>query len=309
MREKYRMRLTIVLGLVILVLSGCASPLSLAAETEGEKFRRVLRERDAACKKDKLGPYLDPTDPEYKQKEPLRDCDILKVQPFDLKRVLETPGARMTYAIRLPPPLDQPQVRYSKSMAADAYFAALCEKEAGDFVFATADNVERVRQLRIYLGAWKDRLGSYSDEVPAALTFPLYFRPEGQFVAPRRMYRYLEMPDRPDRRHAGSAPFALFEYDGPNRVSSRPLDKPTARYAFTWRTVEREHARELGIVGGELIVLDLHANTVLAVRRAFLKHTVRDIAFGATGFDTKSCRRRFDEAYVFIAGVLKPAPK
>ncbi len=44
---------------------------------------------------------------------------------------------------------------------------------------------------------------------------------------------------------------------------------PRARYGFTWRGIKRPHDRELGIGGGELIVLDLQTNEVMAVRRGY----------------------------------------
>jgi len=42
-----------------------------------------------------------------------------------------------------------------------------------------------------------------------------------------------------------------------------------SRYAITWRGIRRPHDREMGIAGGELIVLDLQTNEVLGVRRGY----------------------------------------
>ena len=44
-----------------------------------------------------------------------------------------------------------------------------------------------------------------------------------------------------------------------------------SRYGFTWRGIMRPHDRELGIVGGELIVMDVHTFEILAVRRGYLR--------------------------------------
>lgn len=44
-----------------------------------------------------------------------------------------------------------------------------------------------------------------------------------------------------------------------------------SRYGVTWRGITRPHDRELGIAGGEFIILDLQANEVLAVRRGYLR--------------------------------------
>ena len=42
-----------------------------------------------------------------------------------------------------------------------------------------------------------------------------------------------------------------------------------SRYGFTWRGITRPHDRELGVAGGELIILDVQTNEVLAVRRGY----------------------------------------
>jgi hypothetical protein len=44
-----------------------------------------------------------------------------------------------------------------------------------------------------------------------------------------------------------------------------------SRYGFTWRGIARPHDRELGIAGGEFIILDSQTNEVLAVRRGYVR--------------------------------------
>lgn len=44
-----------------------------------------------------------------------------------------------------------------------------------------------------------------------------------------------------------------------------------SRYGFTWRGISRPNDREMGIVGGELIILEIASNDVVAVRRGFIK--------------------------------------
>ncbi len=48
------------------------------------------------------------------------------------------------------------------------------------------------------------------------------------------------------------------------------VKEPKSRYGFTWRGITRPHDRELGIAGGEVIILDLQTNEVLAVKRGYL---------------------------------------
>src|SRR5262245_9826324 len=44
-----------------------------------------------------------------------------------------------------------------------------------------------------------------------------------------------------------------------------------SRYGFPWWGIKRTHDRELGIVGGELILLDRQTNEVLAIRRGYIR--------------------------------------
>ena len=75
------------------------------------------------------------------------------------------------------------------------------------------------------------------------------------------------------------------------------------RYGFTWRGIERPKARELGIVGGELIVLDLLTNDVLAVRRGYMRGDVEPPRPGIVWH--RPCPLK-DEGQ-FILKVLQPA--
>ena len=45
--------------------------------------------------------------------------------------------------------------------------------------------------------------------------------------------------------------------------ASRSIDAQKSRYGYTWRGIVRPHDREMGIAGGEIIVLDLETNEVL----------------------------------------------
>lgn len=57
----------------------------------------------------------------------------------------------------------------------------------------------------------------------------------------------------------------------PYIVKAEVVSSLNSRYGFTWRGIPRPHDRELGIVGGELIVMDLQHNDVLGVRRGFIR--------------------------------------
>lgn len=83
--------------------------------TVGQQFRAIMAEIDAKCRKEKLGPYLDPNEPPRSAKRTNGSCDILNVKPVD---PLATEEGRFAYSIKLPPPHDKPKVEYKKGMSA-----------------------------------------------------------------------------------------------------------------------------------------------------------------------------------------------
>jgi hypothetical protein len=61
-------------------------------------------------------------------------------------------------------------------------------------------------------------------------------------------------------------------YDGNRKTwTEEPTNTIKSQYGYVWRGIRRPHDRELGIAGGELIVLDVRNNEVLAVRRGFIR--------------------------------------
>jgi hypothetical protein len=57
----------------------------------------------------------------------------------------------------------------------------------------------------------------------------------------------------------------------PYIVKTEGVPSLKSRYGYTWRGILRPHDREFGIVGGELIVLDLQTNEALGIRRGFIR--------------------------------------
>jgi hypothetical protein len=310
----------IALGAACLLLWGCAIPEMLAPTTTGEKYRQVLASIDALCKKRGIGPYLDPSDPQFRTKAPLRTCEVLKVKPFDLNAVLATEEGKFAYSIKLPAPLDKPQVAYTKNMSAEDYFKALCARESGDFIFATAKDVDRLLQLRTSPPGGRYTLGSYSEESLGGHFFSAYnyAEPGIMYVGlPHRRYSLFEAPAGGDGKSTNKPAKYLQYYRDPAvmqgspvfGVNSRPIDKPTARYAYAWRGVERENARDLGILGGELIILDLTDMRILAVRRDFARFEVNVRVTDRVDQKAKGCRLYSDLGVNFMTRILNPAPR
>lgn len=201
-----------------------------------------------------------------------------------------TEEAKFAHSIKIPNPVPADS-GYRPGMTQQEYFEHLCKNEAGEFIFKTVDNVEGIYQLRprkVYTVAEWQHL--YAIEDPYG-----YWAGENeslgqQYVSPI-LYSYFEIPVQGRRIHGaamravlhpsvsaeppGGATIARYYGYDPRNSHANPLKleyatEHKARYAFTWRGVKRPHDREMGIAGGELIVLDLQTNEVLGIRRGYV---------------------------------------
>lgn len=128
---------------------------------------------------------------------------------------------------------------------------------------------------------------------------------------PSQNYKFLEKPI-PDsvQNPAGGSKYLRYirpntdkmEFDSgqyiypgdqePSLLEER-VKEPKSRYGFTWRGITRPHDRELGIAGGEVIILDLLTNDVLAVRRGYLASgRTRDTVGGIWWLGAAACPPR-----------------
>jgi hypothetical protein len=244
---------------------------------------------------------------------------------------LATEEGRFAHSIKIPNPLPVDS-GYKPGMRPEQYFDHLCKTEAGEFIYKTVENVEGLYVMRPRSEATDYELENlYALEDPYGYTYGEATGIEFLFVRPTR-YSFIEIPfssDRPvrwtkqslDRSYSDVAPPATrFEryarFDGRKRETmKREFDvKLRARFGVTWRGVTRPHDRELGIAGGELIVLDLHTNEVLGVRRGYIRSVGMKNLTGIWWMTGRTCpsynyRNRdkdFDFSYWFIGKVLRP---
>lgn len=295
-------------------------PMSARAETVGQQFRDIMAQIDKQCRKDKMGPYLDPTDPDYISKRPITDCDILKIKPAD---PLATEEGRFAYSIKLPPPHDKPKVAYRPGMSAEAYFKELCEKEAGEWIFKTVEGVEGVFQgrrnirppqagdsLLMYQTRETSEIGSGSLE--DVLVQPYH----GRFNYMERLSEVTELEKPYVRYYRGvevRGHYKVGTQKGgrparvPYIVNREPTDTIKSRFAFTWRKVADKDMLENGIAGSETIIFDRMTNDVLAFRRLFYRYWPRPDSKHTRLANHDFCRPRFADApSQFIQKVLVP---
>src|SRR3954465_9806375 len=259
---------------------GCAS-----SRTPGEQFRNIMAAIAKQCRKAKLGPY-EPTP----RKAGVRDssCDILLLKPQD---PLATTEGRFAHSIQLPAPYDKPKEVYKPGMTSGEYFKALCDAEAGEFVLQTAENVDGIYEMRpgadpgdyglmhLYAneGPTGDQMGDFGVYIGQSLVQPNAGRYE--FVETIRVKENV-----PDQKHyiryyrdASANPgktISTRDAKGnwkqvPNVLAQKSVDTLKSKYGYTWRGITRTKDRELGIAGGEIIIIDLSTDEVLGFRRIF----------------------------------------
>ncbi len=135
------------LAAVLGVLPACQTLDDATADLTpyGVQLRERIDQWDRWCRGQKLGPYNDGS-----RNKADGSCDFLF-----LKDTRWDPNAdefsRYAHSIQLPPPHDKPQVAYRSGTGSNQYFAELCLREAGAWIFKTASGVEGVLQARPYV--------------------------------------------------------------------------------------------------------------------------------------------------------------
>ena len=294
------------LSLVLVGSSGCVS----FAETPGERFRKAIKEIEAACAKRKL--------------DPNEVCGgVVKLKPAD---PLATEEGRFAHSIKIPNPVPADS-GYKPGMTPAEYFEHLCKTEAGEFIYKTVENVEGLYQMRPRSAVTYEANHLYAIEDP-------YGGPEGSnepeytFVGPG-LYGFLESSDMSRKEPAwkgqhyhqsyfdsptpSSKTAKYTGYDGHNLKTMHKEYSQTriSRYGYTWRGITRPHDREFGIAGAELLVVNMQTNEILAAHRGFAKFEI-DERIGTAGFQWgKGCPRHPSQGggarFMFILKVLKPA--
>lgn len=305
----------LVLGLGGLLIAGCAAGAFTKDETPGQHFDRMMKEFAENCAKTKLKPND-------------RSCDRLKLKPAD---PLATEEGRFAHSIKIPNPVPEDS-GYKPGMTPQEYFNHLCKTEAGEFIYKTVENVEGLYMMRPRTEAVDyEQEHLYTLEDPYGHTNGEATGIEFLFVEPNR-YQFFEMALMKDRKLRMGNQFldpsylnmpeakARYErYSGYDAHKTKKMIKEfdttlRSRYGFTWRGITRPHDRELGIAGGELIVLDLQTNEVLGVRRGYIRSGGMKNLTGIWWLTGRTCpeynyrhrNKDFDFSYWFVGKVLKP---
>jgi hypothetical protein len=336
-----------------LIVAGCAGPGALLGQTPGERFRAYMAKMDADCRKAELGPYRPANASLYQRSN--ASCDILLLKPRDWKDAkfvkvegqplpvpeewVATEEGRFAHSIKLPIPLSADS-GYKPGMTSEDYFKHLCEKEAGEFVYKTVENVEGVLQMRPRLQVtdyMRQHLYAIEDPIGENLvggdSAEVYVQP---FMG---KYSFLELPmevsksKRQGDKHylkyfrdsnASSGKSYQTSKDGffvnvAYIVNSIGQTSVQSKFGYIWRGIVRPNDRWHGISGGELIVLNLSTNEILAVRRNFAQTgAVKYPQSGVWWMGASKCTQQTmllpsgvvtaKPEHIFLYGVLKPVP-
>lgn len=296
-----------------LVVTGCAAIAASTAETPGEQFREAMKKIAAACESRKLAPN--------------EVCgEVTKLKPAD---PLATPEGRFAHSIKIPNPVPQDS-GYKPGMTPQEYFDHLCKTEAGEFIYKTVENVEGIYMMRPRDNPTDYELEHlYALEDPYGHSVGVRDHPEEYFVQPAiGKYQFLEVPLPRDSQSKGEKRYKRFYRDEnahpgkkyqtaingrgvfvPYVVAEVEVPGLGGRYGYTWRGITRPYDRELGIAGSELVILDLQANEVMAIRRGFVRSGfVRNLT-GVWWLTAQKCSKeslKMDAQFIYE--VLKPAP-
>jgi hypothetical protein len=268
-------------------------------ETVGERFDKAIKEIAKQCASRKL--------------EPNEVCGgVAKLKPAD---PLATEEGRFAHSIKIPNPVPADS-GYKPGMTPEQYFDHLCKAEAGEFIYKTVEKVDGLYLMRPREQVNDDKLQHlYALEDPYAYSDIETDAPQKLFINPPWWrYKFFEI------RKAEPTPglnvtTQYLRYSGYVQDKS-PMNVEEvlalkSRYGYTWRGIERPHGRELGIVGGELIVMDLQSHEVLAVRRGFIRSgDVRNNLTGVWWLGGHVCPKYRDghiNTYEFVSKVLKPS--
>lgn len=296
-----------VAGLVLGMITGCVS----FAETPKDRFEQALTGLANSCATPKRRSPNDVT------------CNFLKMKPAD---PLATEEGRFAHFIQIPNPVPSDS-GYKPGISSQEYFDHLCKTEAGDFIFKVIDNVKGVFQMRPYPEPTdQERRHLYALEDPNLANDNELNLIAFQFVNPSS-YKFFESPIRGgpmpswEKQYRDASFFtqpstdSKYErysgYDGGAMTSMRReyVAELKSQYGYTWRGITRPHDRELGIAGGEVIVLDLQTKEVLAVRRRYLKASAPDFPGAGIAWGRACHTDQRPEAFNkvgIVARTLKP---
>ncbi|MBC3880743.1 hypothetical protein H8K35_02520 [Undibacterium sp. LX40W] len=271
------------------------------------------------------------------------DCDVYGLRRWDekiSKPYIDMPEIKWPKSTVLPPP--------SWGMSNYDYFRMLCEKEAGEVIYRTTENVEGVFQMRpTFYPTDREYSDRYVLEDPYSITRESLSVPWEAFLQPNLgEYNFLliwsaaikdkvlsakKVNEQIDftnltstyvlfYRDENAHPGKMYNTFDPTRkgawtnvpylVTAMLTNQINAKFGYTWRGIGDAKLREKGIAGGEQIVVDLRTGEVLAWRRSFMYSDLRSSEVSSWWMGAVHCNKEMTMPTAwFLKKVLKPINK
>lgn len=182
---------------------------------------------------------------------------------------------------------------YRPGMSSTEYFDALCKAEAGEFIYKHAEYAEGIYQIRPR--AMEDDNDRQQDrfviEDPFGYQHSEVHDPFFFYLSTPNQLQYFETPPvkvrsdvywaslgkslHPSFANKPGDDITVFRYSGYDsrdlKSARRDFDtKLKSRYGYVWRGIDRPNDRQNDIGGGEIAVVDLSTNEIIALKRGFV---------------------------------------
>ena len=282
----------------LLVLAGCAGPGLFAGEPAGKQLERALKQIEDQCRAAGAPPFGENKPGQFETA-----CLMFTLKPWEPG---DTPESAFAHSIKLPPPHDKPKDVYKPSMSSEEYFKALCEAEAGEWVFRRVEGVRGIRQERPKLHFPP----GYSGIVFSTSEKAHYMDSDmhGYFIEPPvGRYSFLEVVE----SKSGAIP--QYVRYSPASLSvglkTERTNAPQANHAFVWRGIRRPLDREHAIDGFEIIVYQITPFEVLAFERGFGYRAINSSTKDPRTPRGAGCTGSNSTPPKFIENVLIPSQK
>lgn len=324
----------------LLVIMGCAAIAASTAETPGKRFRKAMKELSERCAKEKIALGNTMCDPlKLKPADPLatpegRFAHSLKIPnpvPEDSGyKSGMTPQEYFDHLCKA----EAGEFIYKTAENVEGIYQMRPRERATDYMlqdlYALEDPYGPVYGQEFNIGPDALKAGTIQSGFvnPA---YSQYVRDKSEkgykLYKPDQSYKFLEKSI-PTHLQSSTDGDKYLRYTRPNtdklvvedgqyfyprdlqpKMIEERVKELKSRYGFTWRGINRFHDRELGIAGGELIVLDVQTNEVLGVRRGYLRTAnVRETGGRVWWLGARACPSNLpgvDNAFIYK--VLKPS--
>ncbi len=278
---------------ITLLFAGC-DLVAVGAEPMGKTLERALKEIEHDCRRREAPPF-GPGSREYKD----TSCLMFTLKPWEPG---DTPESAFAHSIKLPPPHDKPKDVYKSGMSSEEYFQALCQVEAGEWVFRRVEGVEGIRQERPESKIRLDYSVAFHMKEPSVVPI---VNPKSIFGnPPASRYAYFERRLTQAEREKQAMTHEYFDSS-----TTKLISQPKSNFAYLSRGIRRMQDRQHAIEGIEYIIYQIEPFEVLGLQRYFTQYYYDKTTKDKRTPWTRSCVIKMRYPSDFLRFVLIPSQK